>query len=39
MYVQIDMMFLGMLGIHEMGDSRYFYGKVYFRASEGLVLH
>jgi hypothetical protein len=34
-YVQIDMMWLGILGIHEMGDSGYFYGMVYFGASEG----
>ncbi len=39
MYVQNDMMWLGMLGLHEMGDSGYFYGKVYFEAFEGLVLH
>ena len=35
MYVQNDMMWLGILGIHEMGDRGYSYGMVYFGPSGG----
>jgi len=33
MYAQNDMMWLGMLGMHEMGDLGYFYEMAYFEAS------